>query len=245
VGSCGFRRAKHNHNKAVLPGFFIPWPSVPPPPRLPVSGRQSPTALPRRAAAKPTRFCIRWRFFSVVSELPMASGRRAALVALGADGGVWIVDINRRLPTSLRSNGSITPAALRPVVLRHDARVPARFFSPRRRLIVSDAFGASGVCEAPEHPLYDGPHRKSICSPSPAAALPPLRLSPIRRAVWVRCLCILGWYCSRTATLISDCKPARDHFGARLAKMLCPCGVHMSGAPSFRTRCAADPRCAG
>jgi hypothetical protein len=57
---------------------------------LPVDGRQSPTAL---AVARGTTRLLHSLGFSVVSELPLASGRRADLVALGADGEVWIVEI--------------------------------------------------------------------------------------------------------------------------------------------------------
>ena len=57
---------------------------------LPVDGRQSPTAL---AVARGTTRLLHSLGFSVVSELPLASGRRADLVALGTDGEVWIVEV--------------------------------------------------------------------------------------------------------------------------------------------------------
>src|SRR5712672_4240756 len=57
---------------------------------LPIDGRQSPTSL---AVARGTTRLLHSLGFSVVSELPLASGRRADLVALGADGEVWIVEI--------------------------------------------------------------------------------------------------------------------------------------------------------
>jgi len=57
---------------------------------LPVDGRQSPTAF---AVARGTTRLLHSLGFSVVTELPLASGRRADLVALGADGEVWIVEI--------------------------------------------------------------------------------------------------------------------------------------------------------
>src|SRR5258707_610415 len=56
---------------------------------LPVDGRQSPTAL--RIARGTTRLLHTFGF-SVLSELPLASGRRADLVALGTDGEIWIVE---------------------------------------------------------------------------------------------------------------------------------------------------------
>src|SRR5262249_58855270 len=57
---------------------------------LAIDGRQSSTAL---AVARGTTRLLHSFGFSVVSELPLASGRRADLVALGADGELWIVEI--------------------------------------------------------------------------------------------------------------------------------------------------------
>ena len=57
---------------------------------LPIDGRQSPTAL---AIARGTTRLLHALGFSVVSELPLASGRRADLVALGGGGEIWIVEI--------------------------------------------------------------------------------------------------------------------------------------------------------
>src|SRR5262252_10700149 len=57
---------------------------------LPVDGRQSPAAL---AIARGATRLLHSLGFSVVGELPLASGRRADLVALGGDGEVWIIEI--------------------------------------------------------------------------------------------------------------------------------------------------------
>src|SRR5262245_65459997 len=57
---------------------------------LPIDGRQSSTAL---AVARGTTRLLHSPGFSVVSALPLASGRRADLVALGADGEVWLVEL--------------------------------------------------------------------------------------------------------------------------------------------------------
>ena len=57
---------------------------------LPVDGRQSQTAL---KVARGTARLLHALGYSVVSELPLASGRRADLVALGSDGAIWIVEI--------------------------------------------------------------------------------------------------------------------------------------------------------
>ena len=57
---------------------------------IPVDGRQSQTAL---AVARGTARLLISLGVCCVSELPLASGRRADLVALGRDGEIWIVEI--------------------------------------------------------------------------------------------------------------------------------------------------------
>src|ERR1035437_8399838 len=57
---------------------------------LPIDGRQSETAL---AVGRGTARLLHAHGFCVVSELPLASGRRADLVALDAGGEIWIVEI--------------------------------------------------------------------------------------------------------------------------------------------------------
>src|SRR5258705_11258535 len=57
---------------------------------VPIDGRQWPPAL---VVARGTTRLLHSLGFAVVSELPLASGRRADLVALGSDGELWIVEI--------------------------------------------------------------------------------------------------------------------------------------------------------
>src|SRR3984957_10135755 len=57
---------------------------------LPVDGRQSQTAL---AIARGTARYLHALGYCVISELPLPSGRRADLVALGGDGEIIIVEI--------------------------------------------------------------------------------------------------------------------------------------------------------
>src|ERR1700689_2277764 len=58
--------------------------------QLPADGRQSETAL---MIARGVRRMLRARGFSSVTELPLLDGRRADIVALGADGSLLIVEI--------------------------------------------------------------------------------------------------------------------------------------------------------
>src|SRR3989475_11147062 len=91
-GDCGVRHSqlRSANTNLPLPGLLHSMSSSSLAASLPIDGRQSPTAL--RVARGTTRL-LHSLGFSVVSELPLASGRRADLVALGADREVWIVEI--------------------------------------------------------------------------------------------------------------------------------------------------------
>ena len=136
---------------------------------LPIDGRQSPTAL---AVARGTTRLLHSLGFSVVSELPLASGRRADLVALGAGGELWIVEIKSSI-ADFRADQKWTDYR------RHCDRlffattlaVPCEIFPPATGLIVADAFGASIVCEAPEHRLHAATRKGVMLAFARAAAL--------------------------------------------------------------------------
>jgi hypothetical protein len=136
---------------------------------LSVDGRQSPTA---RAVARGTTRLLHSLGFSVVSELPLASGRRADLVALGSDGELWIVEIKSSL-ADLRADRKWSDYR------RHCDRlffatvpdVPRGMFPPDAGLIVADAFGATISSEAPEHRLHAAARKRMLLSFARAAAL--------------------------------------------------------------------------
>ncbi|HEY6993060.1 MAG TPA: MmcB family DNA repair protein [Xanthobacteraceae bacterium] len=136
---------------------------------LPVDGRQSPTAL---AVARGTTRLLHSLGFSVVSELPLASGRRADLVALGGGGEVWIVEIKSSV-ADFRADQKWSDYR------RHCDRlffatapeVPRKIFPPGTGLIVADAFGASIAAEAPEHRLHAATRKRVLLSFARAAAL--------------------------------------------------------------------------
>jgi hypothetical protein len=136
---------------------------------LPVDGRQSPTAL---AVARGTTRLLHSLGFSVVSELPLASGRRADLVALGGGGEVWIVEIKSSVAdfradlkwSDYRRHCDRLFFAIAP-------EVPRKIFPPGTGLIVADAFGASIAAEAPEHPLHAATRKRVLLSFARAAAL--------------------------------------------------------------------------
>jgi hypothetical protein len=135
----------------------------------PQDGRQSATAL--RIARGTTRL-LHSLGFSVVGELPLASGRRADLVALGETGEVLIVEIKSSL-ADLRADRKWMEYR------RHCDRlffattleVPCEVFPADAGLIVADAFGAAIVCEAPEHRLAAASRRSIMLAFARAAAL--------------------------------------------------------------------------
>ena len=125
----------------------------------PVDGRQSDAAL---AVARGTTRLLHAHGFCVVSELPLASGRRADLVALDGSGAIWIVEIKSSV-ADFRADQKWMDYRLHcdRLFFATTQTVPCEIFPPDTGLIVADAFGASFVCEAPEHRLA-APTRKSM-----------------------------------------------------------------------------------
>jgi hypothetical protein len=136
---------------------------------LPADGRQSPTA---RAIARGATRLLHTFGHSVVSELPLASGRRADLVALAADGEIWIVEIKSSI-ADFRADRKWMDYR------RHCDRlffattvdVPCGIFPADTGLIVADAFGGSIMCEAPRHALHGATRKRMLLAFARAAAL--------------------------------------------------------------------------
>src|SRR6195952_94108 len=126
---------------------------------LPVDGRQSQTAL---AIARGTARLLHAHGFCVVSELSLASGRRADLVALGGDGEIWIVEIKSSI-ADFRADNKWMDYRLHcdRLFFATSMEVPCEIFPPDTGLIVADAFGAEMHCLAPEHRL-PAPTRKAM-----------------------------------------------------------------------------------
>jgi hypothetical protein len=129
------------------------------PPQIPVDGRQSETAL---AIARGTSRFLLSHGFSTVSELSLASGRRADLVGLDAGGEIWIVEIKSSV-ADFRADQKWQDYRMHcdRLFFATCMDVPCEIFPPDTGLIVADAFGAHLVCEAPEHRL-PAPTRKSM-----------------------------------------------------------------------------------
>src|ERR1700739_602283 len=109
----------------------------------PVEGRQAATAL--ALARGPTRY-LHALGYCVVSELPLPSGRRADLVALGGDGEVLIVEIKSSV-ADFRADQKWMEYRLHcdRLFFATVAEGPCEIFPADAGLLVAHAFGAA-VC---------------------------------------------------------------------------------------------------
>src|SRR5688500_17926854 len=135
----------------------------------PVDGRQSETAL---AVARGTARLLLSLGFCCVSELVLASGRRADLVALGDNGEIWIVEIKSSI-ADFRADLKWMEYRLHcdRLFFATTVEVPCEIFPPDTGLIVADAFGAQIVCEAPEHRLHASTRKSMMLGIGRTAAL--------------------------------------------------------------------------
>jgi hypothetical protein len=136
---------------------------------LPVDGRQSEAAL---AIARGTTRLLHSLGLCVMSELPLPSGRRADLVALGTDATLWIVEIKSSV-MDLRADQKWMDYRLHcdRLFFATTAEVPCDIFPKDAGLILADAFGAAIVCEAPEHRLNAATRKSMMLAFARAAAL--------------------------------------------------------------------------
>src|SRR3954466_14797321 len=136
---------------------------------LPVDGRQSATA---RAVARGTTRLLHSLGFSVLSELSLASGRRADLVALGGSGEVWIVEIKSSI-ADFRADHKWIDYRLHcdRLFFATSLDVPCGIFPASTGLIVADGFGAAIRCDAPEHRLHASTRKSLMLAFARAAAM--------------------------------------------------------------------------
>ena len=132
------------------------------PPRLvepvaPIDGRQSETAL---FVARGVRRYLRALGFATVTEMALRSGRRADLVALGADGTILIVEIKSSI-ADFRADHKWRDYRLHcdRLFFAIPADVPPEILPEDAGLIIADAYGAALLREAPEHRLPSATRR--------------------------------------------------------------------------------------
>ena len=121
------------------------------PVRAPVDGRQSPSAL---RIARGARRLLRHLGFATLTEMPLASGRRADIVGLAPDGVLVIVEVKSGLP-DLRADRkwSAYRAHCDRLFFAIDLATPREAIATDAGLILADGFGAEIVRDAPEHRL--------------------------------------------------------------------------------------------
>jgi len=136
---------------------------------LPIDGRQSERAL---AIARGTGRLLLQHGFSCVSELPLASGRRADIVALDQAGEIWIVEIKSSI-ADFRADQKWPDYRLHcdRLFFATSIEVPCDIFPKDAGLIVADAFGAHIECEAPEHRMPAPTRKMMMLAFARAAAL--------------------------------------------------------------------------
>lgn len=137
--------------------------------QVPPDGRQSENAL--RIARGAARL-LHAHGFSVISELPLPSGRRADLVALNSGGDIWIVEIKSSV-ADYRADQKWQDyrAHCDRLFFATSLEVPCDIFPPDTGLMVADAFGAQMICDAPEHRLAAATRKAMMLIFARAAAL--------------------------------------------------------------------------
>jgi hypothetical protein len=135
----------------------------------PVDGRQSENAS---MVARGVGRLLRAQSFAVVSELPLASGRRADIVGLGPAGDLWIVEIKSSIE-DFRADQKwpdYRASCDRLFFATHGA-VPVNIFPEDAGLILADSFGGEVIREAPEHRLASATRKEMLVRFAQAAAL--------------------------------------------------------------------------
>ncbi len=138
-------------------------------PATPCDGRQSATAL---AVSRGAQRLLLSLGLACVSELPLASGRRADLVALGGDGEVWIIEIKSSVE-DFRADQKWPDYRFHcdRLFFATAPHVPTAIFPDDAGLILADGFGAALVRDAPEHRLHPSTRRSMMLAFARAAAL--------------------------------------------------------------------------
>ena len=126
---------------------------------VPPDGRQSARAL---AIGTGTRRLLAGHGVASVTELTLASGRRADIVGLASDGTIWIVEVKS---SHADFRADLKWPDYREFCDRFFFAVGDDFAAERlpadAGLIVADAFGAAILREPPEHRLA-GARRKAV-----------------------------------------------------------------------------------
>lgn len=135
---------------------------------VPHDGRQSETAL---LVARGTRRLLRHLKFSTLTELPLASGRRADIIALAQDATIVIVEVKSSI-ADFRADHKWQDyrAHCDRLYFAVPEHMPAEILPEDAGLIMADGFGAEILREAPEHRLAPATRRSVLMRFAHAAA---------------------------------------------------------------------------
>ncbi|WP_131118883.1 MmcB family DNA repair protein [Lichenihabitans psoromatis] len=135
---------------------------------LPDDGRQSEMA---RVICKGLRRMLRSRNLASVTELVLPDGRRADVMALGANGTLAIIEVKSSV-ADFRADTKwpIYRAHCDRLYFAVSPDMPVGLMPPDAGLIVADAYGAEILREAPEHRLAGATRRALLIRFAQAAA---------------------------------------------------------------------------
>jgi hypothetical protein len=134
----------------------------------PIDGRQSDRAL---AVARGVGRFFRSRGFAVVSELPLATGRRADMVGVSNAGDIWIVEIKSSIEDfRVDQKWPDYRFSCDRLFFATHGEVPTTIFPEDAGLILADQFGAELLRDAPEHRLAGATRKAMLVRFAQAAA---------------------------------------------------------------------------
>ena len=114
---------------------------------------------------------LRAQGFAMVTELPLATGRRADVVGLGGGGEIWIVEIKSSIEDfRVDQKWPDYRISCDRLFFATHAAVPLDIFPSDAGLILADAYGAELMREAPEHRLAGATRRAMLLRFAQAAA---------------------------------------------------------------------------
>ena len=139
-----------------------------PPFEAPVDGRQSEAAL---AIRRGVRRLLRARGFATVTELPLASGRRADVVGVNGDGALLIVEIKSSV-ADFRADQKWRDysAHCDRLYFAVDADMPLEIMPEEAGLIVADSYGGEILREPPARVIPPAARRAVLLRFALAAA---------------------------------------------------------------------------
>ena len=134
-----------------------------------LDGRQSPTAA---AVQRGVCRMLRTAGFASLTEFPLATGRRADVIAINLKGRIFIVEI-KSSSTDYRSDGKWPEywSFCDRLYFAVPPELPRELIAPEAGLIVADAWGAEILRHPPDRPLAPARRKAVTLGFARAAAL--------------------------------------------------------------------------